>query len=172
MDKDSNVANKVAEHYRSNVAIIVIKQGKVLLLERIGESGSWQFPQGGIDQDEDAETAMWRELAEETGIDKQHCGLRACTSDYIYYDLPEKYLSRGDKKLIKYKGQKQVWFLVELLADDSVINLHNPYLAKPEFQNWQWSSYWSAIHQAVYFKQEVYRQAMVEMLPAAIKLGI
>lgn len=162
--------SEAAKQYRSNVAIIVIKQGKVLLLERIGKQGNWQFPQGGIDAGEDPEAAMWRELIEETGIDKKHCEIRGRTSDYIYYDLPKKYLSRT--KLKQFKGQKQIWFLVELLADDSVMDLNNSTDAKPEFQSWQWSSYWSGIHQAIDFKREVYRQAMVEMLPAAIKLGI
>lgn len=159
------------DKYRNNVAIIVIKKGKVLLLERIGEPGSWQFPQGGIDADEESEVAMWRELAEETGLQQKHCIIQGRTNDYLYYDLPEKNLIA--KKLREFKGQKQIWFLVELLADDNVINLNNPTTAaQPEFQNWKWISYWSSVRQPIYFKREVYRQALVEMSTHAIKLGI
>ncbi|MBE8183022.1 MAG: RNA pyrophosphohydrolase [Candidatus Portiera sp.] len=158
------------DQYRNNVAIVIIKKGKVLLLERVGKPGSWQFPQGGVDADEELEDAMWRELDEETGIDKKHCSIKGRTSEYLYYDLPKKYLA--PEKLRVFKGQKQIWFLLELLADDSVINLNASTEEKPEFQSWQWSSYWSAIHQSVYFKQDVYRQAMTEMLTQAIKLGV
>ncbi len=179
-------ASTAADQYRKNVAIVVIKKGRVLLLERISGKGNWQFPQGGIDTDEETEAAMWRELAEETGIEQKHCVIKGRTADYLYYDIPEEFLSRGKPR--RFKGQKQIWFLVELLADDSVINLDNTVdnvldnardnaldnntAAKPEFKSWRWVSYWSGVNEILYFKKEVYRQAMLEILPQAIKLGI
>ena len=46
--------------YRSNVGIILCNdEGKVFWAKRKG-ANSWQFPQGGIDDYEDPETAMYR----------------------------------------------------------------------------------------------------------------
>ncbi|MFA8373919.1 MAG: NUDIX domain-containing protein, partial [Akkermansia muciniphila] len=36
--------------YRPNVAGMMVRQdGKLLICERSGQKGAWQFPQGGID---------------------------------------------------------------------------------------------------------------------------
>ena len=55
--------------YRPNVAAILMNaQDEIFVAERINIKGAWQFPQGGIDEGEDAETAVFRELAEEIGV--------------------------------------------------------------------------------------------------------
>ena len=57
-----------AEGFRANVGIIICnKQGQVFWARRYGQH-SWQFPQGGIDQGENPEQAMYRELHEEVGL--------------------------------------------------------------------------------------------------------
>ncbi len=54
------------EGFRANVGIILANhEGKLLLGGRVGAKG-WQFPQGGMEVDEDPEAAMYRELREET----------------------------------------------------------------------------------------------------------
>ena len=55
--------------YRKNVGVVIFNSfGEVLVGERIGLDGSWQFPQGGIDENEDTKSAAYRELYEEVGI--------------------------------------------------------------------------------------------------------
>jgi len=50
--------------YRPNVGIILCNdEGRVFWAKRMGVN-AWQFPQGGINDDEDPETAMYRELWE------------------------------------------------------------------------------------------------------------
>ena len=56
------------EGYRPNVGIVLCNSaGQVLWARRIGQN-SWQFPQGGIKEGESAESAMYRELDEELGL--------------------------------------------------------------------------------------------------------
>jgi putative (di)nucleoside polyphosphate hydrolase len=37
--------------------------------------------------------------------------------------------------------------------------------SKPEFDHWQWVSYWYPVCQVVDFKREVYRRALQELAP-------
>ena len=58
-----------AEGFRANVGIILVNaENKLLLGGRVGAKG-WQFPQGGIDEGEAPEEAMYRELREEVGLE-------------------------------------------------------------------------------------------------------
>lgn len=60
---------------RHGVAVVVRRQGKLLVCERIAcrdMNGSWQFPGGAIEEYETLEDAAWRELYEETGLWPPH----------------------------------------------------------------------------------------------------
>ena len=50
--------------------IIINNDGRFWLGKRIGTE-AWQFPQGGIDKGEKVREAMYRELQEETGLEKE-----------------------------------------------------------------------------------------------------
>ena len=48
-----------ADGYRPNVGIVVANDyGQVLWARRIGGHDAWQFPQGGINEDETPEQAL------------------------------------------------------------------------------------------------------------------
>lgn len=156
---------KNKHEYRPNVALVVIKNGRVLLMERSRYNNNWQLPQGGIENNESPEKAMWRELKEETGIEKKHATIYVRTKEYIYYDIPARFRRNKD-----IKGQKQIWFLIGLNASDKVVHFNNMDL--PEFQSWRWVAYWSCLNQVFYFKKDAYRQGLLELLPEALRHGI
>ena len=154
------------EHYRPCVAMLIIKKGRVLLLERSNHPDNWQVPQGGVEERESPHDALWRELKEETGITSSSVEIASVTKDYLYYQIPCSY--RHPKQ--KYIGQKQVWFLLNMHGSERSIRLNQS--NNPEFTRWEWVSYWNVLACIVPFKKEVYRQALVEFLPTALQMGI
>ncbi|MDO4223081.1 MAG: RNA pyrophosphohydrolase [Acinetobacter sp.] len=150
-----------AEGFRPNVGIILANErGQVLWAKRIGHD-AWQFPQGGIQYGESPEQALYRELREEVGLLPEHVEIIAHTQGWLRYHLPYRYIrSQGQPVCI---GQKQKWFLLKLNAAPHHIQLDlcNP----PEFDQWQWVSYWYPLNQVVDFKRDVYRQALMELSP-------
>ena len=149
------------EGYRANVAFIIFNnEKKVLWAKRINQE-SWQFPQGGIKAGEKPEDALYRELDEEVGLTKTDIKIIAKTSDWLKYDVPEKFLNKFWKD--KYKGQKQIWFLLKFTGNDNSIYLNNS--NKPEFDGWIWKDFWSTLDEVVSFKREVYEKALYELWP-------
>lgn len=149
-----------ADGFRANVGIILANtQGQVLWAKRIGYD-AWQFPQGGIDHGETPLDAMYRELYEEVGLLAHHVEVLAVTQDWLRYRLPKRYVRVGHEPLCI--GQKQKWFLLRL----DEINTHHIRFdnVKPEFEHWEWVSYWYPLHQVVAFKRAVYQQALAELV--------
>ena len=138
---------------RSGVGIVVInKENKVSVARRIDNSKNfWQMPQGGVDEGEDFLTAAYRELKEETSIKKVE--LIEEVDGLLTYLLPDRLLGIIWKG--KYKGQKQKWFLMRYLGEDSEINLKTD---KPEFLDWKWVDLKEITKFVVDFKLHVYKE--------------
>lgn len=149
--------------YRPNIGIILLNSaGNVLLAERNGMPGTWQLPQGGIDENETALQALYREVKEELGLDPDLYNVLAVTSGWIYYQVP--YWQELARTRSRFRGQKQKWFLLEFLGADSDINLEQ--FDEIEFSNWNWVSYWYPLTKAIDFKLGAYRKALTQLLPA------
>jgi putative (di)nucleoside polyphosphate hydrolase len=145
--------------YRPNVGIILCNDdGRVFWAKRKG-ANSWQFPQGGIDPEEDPETAMFRELWEETGLQAEHVELLGRTRYWLRYKLPEKYIRK--KSLPLCVGQKQIWFILRLTATEDKVRFDCG--EKPEFDGWKWVDFWEPLDDVIYFKRKVYKKAMAEL---------
>jgi len=59
----------------------------------------------------------------------------------------------------KYLGQRQRWYLLEFLGDDSNINITTQ---EPEFSEWKWVDKADLINLIVNFKRELYQQIISE----------
>ena len=120
-----------SESFRANVGIVLTKNKEVLVFERADVEGAWQFPQGGIDVSEIPLTAAYRELSEETGLSQTDVKLLAEYPEWLAYETPPNIRRKGS-----YLGQVQRWFVFEMLADDTAIDLNTD--AHQEFVQYRW----------------------------------
>ena len=138
---------------RSGVGIVVInKKNKIFVARRIDNPKNfWQMPQGGVDEGENFLNAAYRELEEETSI--KSVELIQELEGTITYELPNHLLGIIWKG--KYRGQKQKWFLMKFIGDDSEINIKTK---KPEFLEWKWIEIDQLTEVVVDFKLHVYKE--------------
>ena len=144
---------------RSGVGIVLLnKENKILVAKRIDNPKNfWQMPQGGVDKDEDFYTAALRELKEETSI----VSVKPIKEieENLTYILPDHLIGIIWKG--KYKGQKQKWFIMRFIGDDSEINIKTK---RPEFLDWKWIDLENLTKIAVNFKLEVYKKLKSEIM--------
>ena len=138
---------------RNGVGIILLNDdNKVFVARRIDNAKKfWQMPQGGVDEGEDFLKAAYRELEEETSV--KSVELIKELDGTITYELPDRLLGIIWKG--KYKGQKQKWFLMRYLGEDSEINIKTH---KPEFLEWRWIDLSMITEVVVGFKLHVYKE--------------
>jgi len=142
--------------FRPNVAIVIYRDdGQVFWARRVNSDG-WQFPQGGMHTDETPLEAMYRELREETGLLPNHVKLSASTPGWLRYNLPRQYQRRHSRPVCI--GQKQVWFLLKFLGDESLFRLDCG--DEIEFDCWEWVDFWHPAKHVIEFKREVYTSAL------------
>lgn len=141
--------------YRPCVGIALFNsEGKVFVGERIDAPGSWQMPQGGIDEGEELETAAFREMMEEIGTNNAE--ILEIGEQKLRYDLPQHLLGKLWKN--QYRGQEQTWIALKYNGEDSDVNLnaHNP----PEFQKWKWVDLDDIFDLIVPFKKDTYKEVI------------
>ena len=116
----------------------------------------WQMPQGGLDEMEAPLEGALRELYEETSI--RSVVMIDQTPSWLTYDLPDELLGSALKG--KFRGQKQLWFVMRFTGYDSEINVTNPGNGKfkAEFESWKWVPMDELVGLIVPFKRDVYRQ--------------
>lgn len=147
--------------FRPNVGIILCNQQRQVFWGRRVGQRSWQFPQGGIADGEAPVDALYRELTEETGLAREDVRVLGATRGWLHYHLPKRFIRKHASP--RCIGQKQVWFLLELLGDERRVRLDAH--ARPEFDAWRWVSYWQPLQDVIFFKRHVYLQALVELEP-------
>ena len=143
---------------RSGVGVVLLNnENKIFVAKRIDNPKNfWQMPQGGVDENEDFFTAALRELKEETSI--VSVKLIKEIEDKLTYILPDHLIGIIWKG--KFRGQKQKWFIMRFIGNESEINIKTK---NPEFLDWKWISLEDLTQIVVNFKLEVYKQIKSEV---------
>ena len=142
--------------YRPNVAAVILSPKYPLTCEIFianrndMRNAVWQFPQGGIDEGETSQEALFRELKEEIGTDEVE--VIAEYPEWLSYDFPNKV----SKKMYPFDGQKQRYFLVKLKAD-AVINLDTK---DPEFMAYKFVPYAKLFDDISHMKKPIYKKVL------------
>ena len=144
--------------YRKCVGMMILnRDNKILVGKRMDHpSGHWQMPQGGIDENENPEEAVWREMYEEIGT--KNAKMIKVSSHWINYEIPAvtlKTLPWGDK----FIGQTQKWFAFRFEGLDEEINVSTE---NPEFSEWRWSNHNLLVENIVPFKRNTYKKILDE----------
>ena len=109
------------QNYRKCAGVILFNDsGKVLMCARADQKGfQWQFPQGGIENEESVQDAAARELFEETSV-KSVKFLLALSSpiSYVYPRIIHKAMAKEGRN---YVGQRMYWTLAYFYGNDDEI---------------------------------------------------
>ncbi len=145
----------VQRKYRPNVAMIIVSEyypekKEIFIAQRNDFLDIWQFPQGGIDNGEEVEEALFREMEEEIGT--RNAEIIAEYPEWISYDFPKKIL----EKMKPYKGQTQRYFLLRL-KKGAKINLKTKH---PEFSGYKFVKVEDVLNLTAHFKKKVYEHVI------------
>ena len=143
---------------RKGVGIIVLNKNNEVFVGKRKDNpvDKWQMPQGGIDNNETPINAMKRELAEETSI--KRIEILKEIENWLEYELPNNLLGKIWKG--EYRGQRQKWFIVKFIGNESEINLKTK---NPEFIEWKWIDYNLLPDVIVDFKRKIYLKLKIEL---------
>jgi len=147
--------------YRLNVGAALFNREGLVLVGRRADlpaqaAEMWQMPQGGIDAGEDPAAAVMRELAEEIGTARAE--ILAEHDAWLEYDLPPDLVGRAFGG--RYRGQRQRWFALRFLGDDTDIRLDAD--AHPEFIAWRWVKLSETPALTVPFKRAIYERIVLD----------
>ena len=143
---------------RIGVGIVVINSQKQVFVAKRKDNpvDKWQMPQGGVETGENLQSAMFRELLEETSISKIQ--ILKELNYWLEYELPKNLVGIIWKG--RYRGQRQKWFIVKSLGKDSEININTK---NPEFIEWKWLDIKKLTSVIVDFKKKVYEKLVIEL---------
>ena len=148
----------MTDNYRKCVGMMILNdKNEILVGKRLDHpSGHWQMPQGGIDENENPEKAVWREMLEEIGTN--NATMIKESNQWINYKIPTETLATlpwGDM----YVGQTQKWFAFRFNGNDNEINVGTD---NPEFSEWKWTHHNLLVENIVPFKRNTYEKILKE----------
>ena len=107
--------------YRKGVSALIINKNKELLLVNLEsfKEGFFAVPGGGIEEGETLEEAVYREIQEELGIDKDFLELVGKTISPLKFKFKVIKMTRNGKN---YEGSERYFFGFLFVGDDNEIN--------------------------------------------------
>ncbi|EFA81862.1 NUDIX hydrolase family protein [Heterostelium album PN500] len=168
MENNNNGDKKL---FRKCVGAVVFNEEGNLLVGRRSSLkkaavGKWQFPQGGVEKDEDYYNAVLRELKEEVGLELsgdyslKYIDRLQSPIEYLY----ERIETSHDRKT---HGQSIVWYFFYMNSKhiDRVKLDNEP--EQQEFDQVQWMSFDDLLQpeNIVSFKLEMYQQLQKQSIP-------
>ena len=150
----------MSDKYRKCVGMMILNTNNEILVGRRLDypSGYWQMPQGGIDENENPEEAVWREMIEEIGTNDAN--LFKISKQWVKYNIPQETLDKLPWGKT-YVGQMQKWFIFKFSGQEKDINVETE---NPEFSEWKWINASNLIENAVPFKRIVYKTILEQVL--------
>jgi len=148
--------------FRANVGIVIFNQKQQVFFAKRRYQSGWQFPQGGIQLGESPKKAMFRELLEETGLEKKSVEITYVSDHWYDYRIPKKSIRKATNGTTVI-GQRQKWFLLKLKDQSTSIVLNSS--SEQEFDSWKWIAPDLSIKQVIGFKQDVYKKVISEFIP-------
>ncbi len=162
----------VSKPFRPNVGIVLFNHAGLVFAgtavgdgpETVRRGFEWQFPQGGIDPDEDIVAAARRELWEETGI--EDVSLLAATEEWWPYSFPP--YAGPPHAMDAFSGQTQRWVALKFDGDDRSIDVkYPPPGLLQEFDEWAWVPLTSMPARVMPHKRRNYERVVEAFMPFA-----
>lgn len=141
--------------FRKGIGAIVLDQdNEIITFQRADFKNNWQAPEGGVDENETSEEALYRELMEEIGINKNDFIILKKTKEFIKYPF-------GEYKIPGFDGQEKQFFLIKLNISIDKFKYNN-IQNEIEFINCKKTNSNELLHDIPYFKKEMYEKVLTE----------
>ena len=150
--------------FRPQVVGCFLYEKRVLFLFK-RKYAIWQFPQGGIDNHETAEHALYREMREE--LSKSLARFKEDDAVYIGEDSVRfPFGKRGEKGLVTNEGKEMTmrgkqYFFYAIPVDTDTVSIN-----KTEFDKYRWVSYIEA-HDLI---KSIYQRGKRRVITQALKI--
>ncbi len=146
--------------WRPNVAAVIMdREGNILLASPTDPAKNWHFPQGGVSKKETLKDALRREVQEEVGLYPDQYRIICSIGGYRYQ------YKEDNEKSTRWKGQEQTYFLLLCHEEKPVIDLSQ----SPEFHHAQWLPWRDVLPEMfVRFKRETIRQVLETFFPSTM----
>ena len=155
-----NYFEKRKQLFRKGVSALIINDKNEFLLVNLEsfETRFFAIPGGGLESGETLEEAMYREIKEELGIEKQSLEFLGTSKEPIQFLFKTRKLDRDG---ITYDGSERHFFAFRFVGEDSAIKLQ-----EGEIRAYKWVSYDNLKSHLLFDNQlEETSEKILELLP-------